>query len=90
MKRVYKYELPVRDVATIRLPKGADWLSVGCQQDELFLWCLVDPSETDTTERTFRIAGTGHDLAHNKNWDFIGSVMMHGGTLVFHIFEARQ
>ena len=89
MKTVYKYELPMRDLATIRLPKGSDVLSVGCQGDALFVWCLVDPDEERITERTFRITGTGHPLNLNRKGyeNFIGTAFMRDGALVWHVFE---
>lgn len=87
MKRVYKYELPLMDLATIRLPKEAQVLSVGEQRGNLFIWALVDADETETRERTFRIAGTGHNLNLDYHDRFIGTVLMHNASLVFHIFE---
>jgi hypothetical protein len=88
--RVFKYEIPIEDEPTVRLPRGAGILSVGQQNGGLFLWALVDPSVTETERRVFRIAGTGHEIAEAEGLSFIGTVFMCGSALVFHIFEREE
>jgi hypothetical protein len=90
LKRVYKYELPVRDLATIRAPLGVEWLAVGCQGESLFIWGLVDPTEESTSEKTFRVAGTGHNLNLREYRRFIGTAFMHNAALVWHVFEVTH
>jgi hypothetical protein len=85
--RVFKYLIPVDDEPTVRLPLGARILSVGQQNGVMFLWALVNPGEQRTERRTLRVAGTGHEIADVDELQFIGTVHMHGGALVFHIFE---
>lgn len=90
MKRIYKYALPIMDLASIRMPRGAVILSIHQQFESICLWALVDPMrEDDTEERTFRIAGTGHDLTLKVYSGFVGSVFLAGGSLVFHVFEVK-
>lgn len=81
--RVYKYTLPLDDYATIRMPRGAQPLSVGMQHDELQLWARVDPG-AEMEPRRFRIAGTGHPGAEGK---YVGTVLHFGGRLVWHVFD---
>lgn len=83
--RVYKFELPVEDWVTIYPPLGAESLSVQTQNGKLFLWMRCNPAAAPWP-RHIRIAGTGHDLASNVG-RHIGSVQMHDGALVFHVFE---
>jgi hypothetical protein len=85
--RVFKYEIPIADESKIRLPIGAQILSVGQQNKGIYLWALVDPGEQRTKQHIFRIAGTGHEIADMAEWKFIGTVMMYDGALVFHVFE---
>ena len=85
--RVFKYEIPVANEPTVRLPKGAGILSVGQQNNKMYLWALVNPSEQQTERRVLRIAGTDHEIAEIEELNFLGTVHMHGGDLVFHVFE---
>ena len=84
--RVFKYEIPVADESFVRLPLGAQILSVGQQNDQMFLWALVNPDEQRTERRNLRVAGTGHELTEVKELKFIGTVHIYG-ALVFHVFE---
>ena len=83
---VWKWELPLQDVATIQVPKGTEFLHVHDQHQSLCIWGLCDPAEDQQEERTFRVAGTGHPLANGK-FKYIGSAHSRGGHLVFHVFE---
>ncbi len=87
IQKVYKYGLRLMDLSCIRMPKNAKILTVGVQGGDVFLWALICPSEIETEERTFRIAGTGHEISNGK-FEFIGTVFLHGDQLVLHVFEA--
>jgi hypothetical protein len=85
-QQVWKYILSIKnDLMTIRLPKGSKPLTVHEQFGEICMWVLVIPT-ADTKERTFRIAGTGHNLA-DGNFSYIGTAFIDDGELVFHVFE---
>lgn len=87
MKRVYKYFLPLNDgdVVSIVMPDGAEILHFGEQNGGFMLWALVDPDKP-VSPRKIRIAGTGHDIDESIE-RYIGTTMLHGGSLVFHAFE---
>lgn len=89
-KAVWKFALEVKDRQRIALPVGAKALSVAEQRGTLCLWALVDPDERLTEPRAVCIVGTGHEIdeADTANTEFIGSVLMLGGNLVFHVFVA--
>jgi hypothetical protein len=92
MQQVWKYELSIHklqpnDLITIQLPVGADILTVHEQHGSICLWALVNTNATKI-ERTFRIAGTGHNLA-NGNFKYIGTAFLEDGALVFHVFECK-
>ncbi len=84
MLTVYKYELPIADIAKVALPEGAEILSVGLQGGLPMLWARVDTEVTGTEVRMVRLAGTGHPHADGR---FIGSMMSPDGALVIHAFD---
>lgn len=85
-RRVYKYPLPIEDLVTIEMPEGARVLHVGEQQDRAFLWALVDPYAPKEV-RSFRVAGTGHAIHGFCRHPHVGTFLMKGGHLVFHVFD---
>lgn len=86
MKKIWKWTL--QPETTIDMPHGAKLLAVQEQYGEPKLWALVDPY-AKTYPRTFHIHGTGHDLPDEPG-QYVGTFQMHGGTLVFHVFEANK
>jgi hypothetical protein len=85
--RIFKYELEVTDEQQILLPEHARILSVQVQNGRLCLWALVNDGALTNRRRTFRVVGTGHPVPDNEYLAFLGTVQMHGGALVFHVFE---
>lgn len=83
MKAVWKFTLS--DNATLDMPVGAKILSVQGQGDDICMWAFVD-TEARVEKRQFVVYGTGHQIPfHNIN--YIGTAQIHGGRLVFHVFE---
>ena len=88
---IWKYPLELTDEQQFRMPVGAKPLSVATQNGQLCLWALVDPSPYAPKEtRRFYLRGTGHPMDDAVDAAFIGTVMMHGGTLVFHVFDGGR
>lgn len=84
---VFKYRIPIGDYVELKLPKGAKILSVAAQNDEPFLWALVNPNMPWET-RLFRFAGTGHPITEPpERLQFISTFQMRHGSLIFHFFE---
>lgn len=86
MMTIYKYPIALSAGQVLRIPKGAEPLSVQMQDGNICMWARVDTSQP---LRDFEIAiyGTGHELP-DKN----GERLMHLGTVqrgafVWHIFE---
>lgn len=98
---VYRYRLTITDEQTVSMPEGAVILSVarrdypqlpmlGVGGDEpLDMWALVDP-DAPVRPRRIRIAGTGHPLDDVDQLEFLGTVQVVQGQLVFHVFEALE
>ena len=89
MKTIHKYDVQVADQFKLELPRGATIMSVQVQREVPRMWVLVDKDEDRVEERTFRVIGTGHPIDDEKDLMFVGTFQIHGGMLVFHLFEKR-
>lgn len=89
MRTIYKYSFPGDVVPsepfTIRLPRGAQLLTLQMQAGRPFLWCLID---TDNEEQDWRmvIYGTGRRIAPGPHV-YIGTYQ--NGAYVWHLFEVQ-
>lgn len=61
-------------------------LSVHAQHDQICIWAMVNP-DTPLSPRHFNVFGTGHPLPEVPG-NFLGTVLLHGGDLVMHVYEA--
>ena len=86
MKAVFKYALKVADEQKLTLPANAEILSVANQNENIVLYALVDTSVRGLQNHTIYIHGTGH-VVSGGNIAFIGTVVLHGGRLMFHVFR---
>lgn len=85
MKAIYKYPLTIADTQAVDMPIGAEALSVQLQ-GSICLWARVETS-LPSALRTVRMYGTGHDCSDlPATSQFIGTVQLNGGNLVFHVF----
>ena len=85
MKAIWKFPIPVEDLAEVRIPLGGKILCVQAQHEIPCLWALVDPQEKPEL-RVFRTYGTGHKIIGDPG-HYIGTYQLDGGRLVFHVFE---
>lgn len=88
MRAIYKYTVDIQDTITIRAPRVHRWLHFAVQYGTATLWGEVD---TDTPERdhVFSLRGTGHPMTGEEG-QHIGTIMLQGGALVLHLFEAEK
>ncbi len=89
MLSIWKFPLEITDAQTIKMPAGAELLSVGEQNGTLCLWAKVDPNK-EIVEKNIRIFGTVHpvpkdDFENDKELSFIGTVQI--GSFVWHVFK---
>lgn len=84
MKVVYKYELRPQN-SIMKLPKGAEILTVQLQYGIPTLWALVDP-ENELEDRLIDIIGTGWEVTDNIK--YICTYM--DGPFVWHAFERLE
>lgn len=89
MKTIWKFNVPIRDLALIEMPKGAQTLSVGVQGQEICMWAIVDPN-AEKEMRRFSVHGTGIPMEFGLPGKFIGTVQIVtiAGVYVGHVFEA--
>lgn len=92
MKTVFKYPIEIDDDGSceIAVPAGGKILSVGNQGHQAFAWALVDSSEKVKETLYLLVAGTGHPIKESRIGDFIGTIHLAGGQLVFHVFHAKD
>jgi hypothetical protein len=89
MKRIFKYPLQVVDSQKLTIPASSKILSVQNQNEEIVLYALVDDTITLTHTYQIIIHGTGHQADDVLDFNFLGTVSMHGGRLMFHVFTRR-
>lgn len=85
---VWKFEIPMDDYVEINMPINSKILHVTEQRGIPTMWALVNP-RAEKIKRKFRIAGTGHQIKTEDTANFIGTIMLDGGSLMFHIFEIK-
>lgn len=86
MNTIWKFPFEVVDELTLTMPYGSRILTVQMQGEQPCLWALVNPSNSPDL-RDFRIFGTGHPVPEDVG-PYIGTFQLHGGALVFHMFES--
>lgn len=87
----YEIEPVVGDIIVVDLPSDSKILSTSSIDDKIFIWVMFQESmmDKDFVSRYFEIFGTGHIIHNDMGIDrkFIGTVLIHGGGLGWHIFE---
>lgn len=91
---IWKYSIPLKEeeglaldgTFTLLMPLDAYAFSVGEQYGKPVLWAMVD-SELDRVEYKFLVVGTGIELPEIPYATPIGTVLLHAGSLVLHIFD---
>lgn len=90
-KEVWKFEIDldkaVRNHYTLLVPRNSLVISVNAQREKVCLWMLVDPDEKEKETRKYIAAGTGKGFTYDSAMNFLGTVLLRGGLLVYHIFE---
>ncbi len=76
---------------TIDMPVGAKILCVQIQRSNPHIWALCD-RKADLKPRRFFLVGTGQDFddgsGSSRPLVYVGTFQVHGGELVFHLFDA--
>jgi hypothetical protein len=90
MKAIWKFETPIIDRFTIKMPIDAEILCV--QVDEKTskpcIWAMVE-TDNGYEHRYFELFGTGHELHTDMGIDrkYLGTYQCQKGEFVGHLFE---
>ncbi len=89
MSVIYKYELDNLG-SPLEIPYGAKILNADFQDDQLFIWALVEKNNIKES-RCFKAYGAGHEIPYmpDSKLIYISTAFMDNG-LVFHIFEVKD
>lgn len=82
---IWKAELSILPSQVIEIPAGAVFLAAREQNDHVCVWFTCDP-DAPNVERTIGISGTGHPTPDGV-CVYIGTAVVFGGNLVWHVFE---
>ena len=89
MKTIYKYKTVINDSFCIKLPKGAEILTIQLDGSLIhpFIYAIVE-TENEVEERFFRLYGTGHEMSFSSiKPKYIGTYQLNG--FVGHLFEGK-
>jgi hypothetical protein len=84
---IWKYPVPLDTpgaVFHLKMPVGAEVLTVQLQQGKPTFWALLDP-DARMIQRSFRIVGTGWADDDFRNCRYVGTWQK--DTYVWHLFE---
>jgi len=84
---IYKYEERVgSDTTILQLPIGAKILTTQVQNNIIYFWIQINPSEVEIEQRVIRKIATGQKFDSTKTEHiYVGSVQQ--GPYVWHYFE---
>jgi len=90
MKNIFKYTLEILDVQRLDIPTGSKILSVAEQYGNIVLYALVDDARGGLDSFEIFIRGTGHPFGDIDNCEFLGTVKLDEGRLMFHVFYKKR
>ncbi len=82
---IWKFPIELIDEQDVKMPLGAEILTIQWQGSQLCLWAKVLP-ERDLVSRRIIVHGTGHPMPRHDA-RYIATVQAHGGALIFHAFD---
>jgi hypothetical protein len=90
MLTIYKFALQEAGWQIISIRSGARVISVAEQNNQIVLYAILD-TNAPTVFRKVSVVGTGHTLSEEvASWQSVGTVKLHGGTLMFHVFVSDE
>lgn len=86
-KVIYKYQMPVLEHFTMKLPKGAEIIRMEDQGGMFWLWAIVD-TEVEDEERSFYAFKCGGEIPRHLKLKYVGFCAVHVQMeLGLYIFE---
>lgn len=90
--KVHKYYIsPLMKNQSTHIPYDAKIIHVGDQSGHLAVWAEVNASDTYPTKfKTVDVFTTGDFAPITEDNIYIGTVVMHDGSYVWHIYERKS
>ena len=90
MQKIWKFSIPAKDTFDLVLKEGAQVLTVQVQEEEPYIWVLLDPDAPDEAA-SFLLIPTGKALP-DVPVSYVGTFQVLEGAGVFHLFrqEGRE
>lgn len=85
MTTIWKFPIQLAARVAVPMPMGAKVLTAAGQGRDICIWAEVEPTR-DREARLFAVYGTGHQMPDDPG-TYIGTAMLAGGHLVFHVYE---
>ncbi len=92
MRTIWKFEIPnLSGLNEIAIPVGGTILHFALQHGTPCIWVLVDVEPKQSNEiRKFIIIGTGHKIPEDIQLQYVDTIQMVNGFLVWHLFEVKE
>lgn len=91
--KIFKYRVPINKMFPIDLPEDSIILDFQSQDNELFIWCMID-EDNKIEKRLFSVYTTGEEIEPpiNYGYRYIGTAQDKGFSMVFvwHLFEIKE
>ena len=88
MSAVWKVPLQMEGQQLIKMPVGAELLTVQVQNDQPQIWARVDPT-APVADRRIIMVGTGHQFTDDDH-KYVGTFQLMGGGFIGHVFDGRS
>ena len=85
-RTIWKYPLAVTEKQAVPMPDGATLRAVATQHETPVLYAEVDPNRPDNAREIYTF-GTGHPIPETPALRYVGTYLLEGGRLVFHVYE---
>lgn len=86
-REIWKFPLGNKSLSEIEMPEDAQFLKVGSQHGEGFIWAIVN-TKSVKVKYLFRIIGTGHPLPDDiSSQMYKGTFFLDDANYVYHVFS---
>ena len=85
MRKIFKYELKVRERQPAPWPGSGEVLSIQMQGEKLCAWVAIDPNLADVSGYGVQVHGTGHPIVDYAGLRHLATVQ--DGAFVWHVFR---
>jgi len=93
VRTIWKFEIPVTDIAKVEMPSGAQILTVKEPEGwgPILMWAEVD-TEAERVSRIFYVVGTGNPITFQdgRPFQYVGTVSQAHGALWWHVYDGTE